>query len=115
MGEYYLAHHGVEGMKWGIRRYQNEDGSLTDLGRQRYAGKKEHPNSTLRKIASFNAGSLGARRVSKLEEKAGRLQYSGKEKDSRKAEKLTAKANAQKAHNENRKLYILAGRVLESL
>ena len=32
----YLAHHGILGMKWGIRRYQNEDGSLTSAGRERY-------------------------------------------------------------------------------
>lgn len=32
----YLAHHGVKGQKWGIRRYQNEDGSLTNEGRERY-------------------------------------------------------------------------------
>ncbi len=31
-----LQHHGVRGMKWGIRRYQNKDGSLTAAGRKRY-------------------------------------------------------------------------------
>lgn len=33
-----LAHHGILGMKWGVRRYQNEDGSLTSAGRIRYYG-----------------------------------------------------------------------------
>lgn len=32
----YLAHHGVKGMKWGIRRYQNADGSLTNKGKKKY-------------------------------------------------------------------------------
>ena len=32
----YLAHHGILGMKWGVRRYQNEDGSLTSAGRTHY-------------------------------------------------------------------------------
>ena len=32
-----LEHHGMEGMRWGIRRYQNKDGSLTKLGEKRYA------------------------------------------------------------------------------
>lgn len=40
----YLAHYGVKGQKWGIRRYQNEDGSYTDLGRRlrnKLGGSKE--------------------------------------------------------------------------
>ena len=34
-----LYHHGVKGQRWGIRRYQNKDGSLTALGRNREGGK----------------------------------------------------------------------------
>lgn len=32
----FLMHHGIYGQKWGIRRYQNPDGSLTEAGRKRY-------------------------------------------------------------------------------
>lgn len=41
-GSLYLMHHGVKGQKWGVRKYQNSDGSLTPEGRKRYGldGKK---------------------------------------------------------------------------
>lgn len=32
----YIAHHGILGQRWGIRRFQNEDGSLTSAGKARY-------------------------------------------------------------------------------
>lgn len=31
-----LYHHGIKGMKWGVRRYQNSDGTLTNAGKKRY-------------------------------------------------------------------------------
>lgn len=31
-----LEHHGIKGMRWGVRRYQNKDGSLTPQGKKRY-------------------------------------------------------------------------------
>ena len=35
-----LVHYGIKGQKWGVRRYQNEDGSLTSKGRSRYTSFK---------------------------------------------------------------------------
>lgn len=44
MGNYnnadILIHYGIKGMKWGVRRYQNKDGSLTASGKRRYSDKE---------------------------------------------------------------------------
>lgn len=47
----YLEHHGILGQKWGVRRYQNLDGTLTAAGRARYGtatvpGTSEHPSGS---------------------------------------------------------------------
>lgn len=33
--EYELVHHGIKGMKWGVRRFQKKDGTLTSAGKKR--------------------------------------------------------------------------------
>lgn len=50
----YLMHHGIKGQKWGIRRFQNPDGTLTELGKKRY-GTVENLNNrmTLKKQAKL--------------------------------------------------------------
>ena len=40
--EPYLEHHGIKGQKWGVRRFQNPDGSLTQAGRERYGTKSKY-------------------------------------------------------------------------
>lgn len=37
----YIEHHGILGMKWGVRRFQNDDGTLTEAGKKRYLTAQE--------------------------------------------------------------------------
>lgn len=46
--EHELEHYGVKGMKWGVRRYQNADGTLTSAGKTRY-GKAMTTNKEIHK------------------------------------------------------------------
>lgn len=46
----YLQHHGTKGQRWGVRRYQNKDGSLTPAGRKRYAKESERLKAEEQKL-----------------------------------------------------------------
>ena len=81
MSEYYLAHHGILGMKWGVRRYQNADGSYTALGRARYFNKyggltekgKTHYGVTNKELKEYNKykkdGTEQTKNVEKVQDK----------------------------------------------
>lgn len=59
----HLSHHGVPGQKWGVRRYQNKDGSLTEAGKIRYnVGKVKNADTINRSYTSYNIDSWGKTR-----------------------------------------------------
>lgn len=71
-----LYHHGVKGMHWGVRKYQNLDGTLTAEGRKRYSTKN----------------------ISSLEKQAEKLRSEGRDSDARKIERSLKKINKQRTY-----------------
>lgn len=47
-----LYHYGIKGMKWGVRRFQNKDGSYTAKGKKRYSSKDEPKHDDYKKAHS---------------------------------------------------------------
>lgn len=53
-----LQHHGIKGQKWGVRRYQNADGSLTSAGQVRYNKLEKKRTKLNNKYESYEKASI---------------------------------------------------------
>ena len=69
-----LKHWGIIGMKWGIRRYQNPDGSLTSEGRERYGVKTVADTKSLSYSKDYLVLKQKKNRTDKENEKFKRLE-----------------------------------------
>ena len=60
-----LYHHGILGMKWGVRRYQNKDGSLTSLGKKRKRNESDDEKEVnrLRKKKSYELSNAELKKI----------------------------------------------------
>lgn len=104
----HLYHWGVKGMKWGVRRYQNKDGSLTDAGQKRYdRDKKENEGKkNSKKISTPDPNrwvNEDLRRTKKLAE-AGTSLATELKKSNDKAIKKPAKARMDLSNMSDKEL-----------
>lgn len=56
-----VYHHGVKGMKWGVRKYQNDDGSYTKAGRKRYGIDLDVNDKSRKNVAKIRLGEAKRR------------------------------------------------------
>ena len=97
-----IKHHGIKGQKWGVRRYQNEDGSLTAAGKKRYGTsenfERQYPadkkKSDMAAIGSSRDAVRGAKEVNRNLREVEKEKSSKKQK---KANKMIEEAARDKA------------------
>lgn len=54
-----LSHHGIKGQKWGVRRFQKKDGSLTSAGKSRYGDAADKVSKTVKNLDAAGQTKVG--------------------------------------------------------
>lgn len=62
MSDYILCHHGIKGQKWGVRRFQNKDGSLTPAGKKRVQRQASKDAKEFARAKMYYGEGAGTRR-----------------------------------------------------
>ena len=62
----YLVHYGIKGQKWGVRRYQNKDGSYTSVGKRRRRSQNSSDYEETRPLRKKSPKQLSNEELKKL-------------------------------------------------
>lgn len=74
-----LYHHGIKGMKWGVRRYQNADGSLTPAGKKR--AEKQEKKAVKKEVNTLSKGLAKSGQTGNLASMAALSKFGSKDYD----------------------------------
>ena len=97
-----LYHHGIVGMKWGVRRYQNSDGSLTDRGRKRYLNDNGTLTKKGEKYYAKESERLKAERKTLRAQKSATRKLTKLEEMRKKNAELEEEVNGKKTNDDNK-------------
>lgn len=101
-----LSHHGIKGMRWGVRRFQNKDGSLKNAGKKRYnvdiedaVTKKQKAKASARKASAQYNRTYSKKDAEAFTKANSKLKYANRQV---KNEKIKSKLNDETKKSKRR-------------